>query len=65
MPKKRYNAERSRPAAFGSDRLGFGSTLAVAPHQHHVFRRQVSGIPRCKAGSIPAPASRDNAGLYL
>jgi hypothetical protein len=31
----------------------------VAPHWHHAFRRQIPGIARCKAGSIPASARRD------
>jgi hypothetical protein len=41
----------------GSDCLGFGSTLVVAPHWHHVFRRRVPGIAGCDAGSIPASST--------
>jgi hypothetical protein len=38
--------------------------LVVAPHRHHVFHRQVPGIARCKAGSIPASARRGRVTLW-
>ncbi len=62
MPQKdsAEKAVRENRARRGTDRRA----LVVAPHRHHVFRRQVSGIAKCKAGSIPASAQRDGVTLW-